>query len=378
MDKLNVVVLTKEIDLRVQIKNKVASDDIVIAGYSDYSDAAKLKILGMFPDVVICAVTGEVSDEIFEFIQELLIDVHGCVVVLMTDSMSVELVSTAAQYGVRSVLPIDISPDDFETSIRKVHFLEQQRLMDTNVSKRVRSQVISFFSGKGGTGKTTISANVASMLAKKGKRVLIIDNDLQFGDICLILDLEPKDTIVELVQDRKGITIENIDGFLMVHNTGVSVLCAPKSPEAAEYVKSEHIEKIIDTVRPYYEYIILDLPPSFNDVSITALENSDQILLVYNMDILSLKNAKVCISILEQLQQKEKVKIVINKNINGLIKVKDFEKMFEMPVFSLIPYDGKSATLSVNKGQPLVVSLPRSEISKNIEILTSKILNNKE
>lgn len=377
MEKLNVVVLTSDIDLRIHIKNRIVCDDIVIAGYSDFSEAAKLKILGMFPDVVLCAVNGKVGDDIFQFVQNMLCDVHGCVVVLMTDSMDVELASTAAQFGIRRVVPIDISSDELEECLRKVYFLEQQRLLDTNISKRVRSKVIGFFGGKGGTGKTTVAANVASMLSKKGKRVILIDCDLQFGDIGLVMDLEPKDTIVELVQDRNGITIENINSFTMLHNTGVSVLCGPKSPEYAEYVKPEHIEKIVDTMRPYYEYIVIDLPPAFNDVSIAALENCDQIVLIYNMDILSLKNAKVCISILDQLQQKDKVNIVINKSMNGLIKAKDFEKMFEMPIYGQLPYDAKSATLSVNKGQPLVIALPRCEISKGIDALSDKIMKDK-
>lgn len=375
MDKLNVVVLTSDIDLRIYIKNRIIADDIVIAGYSDFSDAAKLKVLGMFPDIVLCAATGSVGDDIFQFIQNLLCDIHGCVVVLMTDSIDVKLASTAAQFGIRGVIPLDISSEELEENLRRVYFLEQQRLLDTNVSKRVRSKSIGFFGGKGGTGKTTVAANVASLLAKKGKRVMLVDCDLQFGDISLAMDLEPKDTIVELVQDRNGITIENINSFSMIHNTGASVLCGPKSPEYAEYVKPEHIEKIVDTMRPYYEYIILDLPPAFSDVSISALENCDQIILVYNMDILSLKNAKVCVSILDQLQFKEKVKIVINKSMNGLIKAKDFEKMFEMPIFAQLPYDAKSATLSVNKGQPLVISLPRSEISKCLDSLTNKIIH---
>ena len=75
------------------------------------------------------------------------------------------------------------------------------------------------------------------------------------------MDIEPKDTIVELVQDRNGVTIENINSFSIVHNTGVTVLCGPDSPEFAEYITGEDIERIIDIARPYFEYIIVDLPP---------------------------------------------------------------------------------------------------------------------
>jgi pilus assembly protein CpaE len=197
---------------------------------------------------------------------------------------------------------------------------------------------------------------------------------LQFGDVNLLLDLEPKDTIVELVQERGGITIDNIKAFSMVHSSGVSVLCAPKSAEFAELVSARHVETIIDVLRPYYDFIILDLPPAFNDVSIAAVENCDELMLIYNLDILSLKNAKVCLTILDQIQQREKAQFIINKNINSLIKVKDFEAMFETPVFATISNDVKSANICLNKGQPIVVSMPRTPMAKEIVGLAQKIL----
>ena len=133
---------------------------------------------------------------------------------------------------------------------------------------------------------------------------MLLDLDLQFGDISMALDLETKNSIVDLVQDRGGITIENINGFAVEHSTGMSVLCAPKSPEFADFVSPAHIEKIIDIMRPYYEYIIIDLPASFGETTITACENCEEIYLVYNNEILSLRNARVCYNILEQLNKK--------------------------------------------------------------------------
>jgi|LSQX01.1.fsa_nt_gb pilus assembly protein CpaE len=374
MDKLNIVVLSEDIDLRIHVKNHLLGDDIVISGYSDFDSAGKLKTVNLFPDVVIGAVKGEVPDKIFDFVQQLLINAHNCVVVLVNDNINVELVNKAAQFGIRAVLSFDDTPEEFENNIKNIVSLEIQRTIDTNEGKKVRSKVLGFFGGKGGTGKTTISVNIASVFAKMGKRVILVDLDLQFGDVALALDLEPKDTIVELVQDRGGISIENINSFSMVHSTGMNVLCAPKSPEFAEFVSGENIETIIDVLRPYYEYIILDLPPAFNDVSIAAVENSDEIYLVYNMDILSLKNAKTSINVLEQLQQRDKTRLIINKNSKGLIKVRDFEKMLDMEVIALISTDAKMAIASVNKGMPVMIAQPRSEIARDIQRFADRLL----
>jgi pilus assembly protein CpaE len=204
--------------------------------------------------------------------------------------------------------------------------------------------------------------------------VMLIDCDLQFGDVNLLLDLEPKDTIVELVQERGGISIENIRSFSMVHSSGVNVLCAPKSAEFAELISPRHIETIVDVLRPYYDYIILDLAPTFNDVTIAAIENSDELMLVYNVDILSLKNAKVCLQILEQIQQREKAKLIVNKNVKSMIKIRDFENMFEETVFATITNDIKTANDCLNKGQPIVIALPRSTMAKEIMALAQKII----
>ncbi len=373
MEKLNVVVLSEDIDLRVHLKNLLTSDEIAICGYSECSEAGKLKIQGLFPDAVLCAVKGPVPKSVFDFVQDLLSNIHNCVVILANDAIDVELVNSAAVVGIKKVVPIDLPPEDLRNTIHEVYTLEVQRTLDSNASRKVRSKVIGFFGGKGGTGKTTLAVNVAAAIARSGRKCILVDLDLQFGDVTLVLDIASKDTIVDLVQDRFGISIENVNSFAAVHSTGLNVISAPKSPEFAEYIHPEHIEKLVDTLRPYFEYIIIDFPPAFTDCSIIAAENCDEILLIYNMEIMSLRNAKSTISVLDQLHQKEKIRIVINKNTKGLIKEKDFAKMFDMPIYATVISDTKSAISSVNKGQPIIVAEPRAQITHEIMELAKKL-----
>lgn len=375
MERINLLVLSDDLDLRIEIKNLINDETFAISGYSGFSAEGKTKIINKFPEVVLCAVRGEVPDSVFAFVQDLLAAVRGTIVVLANDNISVELVNKAAQYGIRKVLPIDgIGIDEFSENIGTVYKLEQQRILDTNEGKKVRCKALGFFGGKGGTGKTTIAIGVAAQLAKAGKRVMLLDLDLQFGDISMALDLETKNSIVDLVQDRGGITIENINGFAVEHSTGMSVLCAPKSPEFADFVSPAHIEKIIDIMRPYYEYIIIDLPASFGETTITACENCEEIYLVYNNEILSLRNARVCYNILEQLHQREKVRFILNKVEKGLVKIEDFEEMFQTKMFAAVPADYQAALSSVNKGMAVTVAQPKSEISKGIAEITDKII----
>ncbi len=375
MERINLLVLSDDLDLRIEIKNLINDETFAISGYSGFSAEGKTKIINKFPEVVLCAVRGEIPDSVFAFVQDLLTAVRGTIVVLANDSISVELVNKAAQYGIRKVLPIDgIGIDEFSENIGTVYKLEQQRILDTNEGKKVRCKALGFFGGKGGTGKTTIAIGVAAQLAKAGKRVMLLDLDLQFGDVSMALDLDTKNSIVDLVQDRGGITIENINGFAVEHSTGMSVLCAPKSPEFADFVSPAHIEKIIDIMRPYYEYIIIDLPASFNETTITACENCEEIHLVYNNEILSLRNARVCYNILEQLHQREKIRFILNKVEKGLVKIEDFEEMFQTKMFATVPADYSAVLTSINKGMAVTVAQPKSEISKGISEITDKII----
>ena len=375
MEKINAVILTDDLDLRIEIKNLLLDTEFAISGYSGFGAEAKTKIINLFPEIVLCAVRGEADENVFSFVQDLLSTVHGTMVVLASDNITVGLVNKAAGYGIRKVIPFtDISAEDFSAELQKVFELERQRSLDTNEGKKIRCKVLGFFSGKGGTGKTTVAVNTAVALARAGKRVMLVDLDLQFGDAAISLDSDFKYSIVDLVQDRGGITIENINSFAMDHSSGMRVLCAPKSSEFAEYVQTAHIEKIIDIMRPYYEYVILDMAASFSDTTITACENCGEIFMIYNTDILSLKNAKMCYDILDQLHQKDKLQFIINKYEKGLIKPADFSKMFDTEIYYVVPYDGKAAITSVNKGMPAVVSQPRSSLANALKHLADKII----
>ncbi len=376
MEKINLLVLSDDIDLRIEIKDLVADEMFAISGYSGFTAEGKTKTVNKFPEIVLCAVRGNVNDSVFGFVQDLLTVARGTIAILVNDKIDVELVNKAAQYGIRKVLPFEgIDAEEFSKNIETVYTLEKQRVLDTNEERRVRCKAIGFFGGKGGTGKTTLAVGIAAQLARAGKRVMLMDLDLQFGDVVMALDIDTKHSIVDLVQDRGGITIENINNFSVEHSTGMSVLCAPKSSEYADFVSAAHIERIIDIMRPYYEYLIIDLPSSFNDTTITACENCEEIFLVYNNEILSLNNAKVCYTILDQLHQRDKIRIVLNKTEKSLINTADFEEMFMIPVFADIPADYSAALMSINKGQAITVAQPKSSASKAISDMADKIIS---
>lgn len=376
INKIKVVVVSDDVDYRMKVKHLSECDDIEVSGYSEYNDNALLKISGLHPDVVIFGYAKNEKTR-FDIAQEVYIKLKGCTFIMMNEVVDVPFMQKAMQVGIRLVFPDSVARMDLRAAIRDGVEFERKRFVGEK-QKATDCRVFSFFSGKGGVGKTTVSVNVALGLQMKGAKVLIIDGDLQFGDVNLHLDLEPKDTISELVQERDMAQAEIIRNFITIHRSGLGVLCAPKSPEYAEYVTGKHMEIIISAMRPYYDYIIIDLPNALNDIAISCAENSEKLFIVCAQEISSLKNAKMCVNVLDSLQLKDKAQLVISRAFDkSMIKVKDFESVLNMKVAHIIPDDSKNMLACLNKGTP-VISMGRTpsevEFKKFCEDIKNKLV----
>lgn len=379
-DLINIVVCAEQTEIKVNIKNKIDPEKLEIIGYTEFSDEAKTRILGYSPDVVIFAAeSADIDEKFFSFIEDMELASNGCSPVIMTDDVTVALVNSAARYGVRQVMDLEISGRELTENLEGVLSSERKLSKKINVERKTRSHVYSFFSGKGGVGKTTVSTNLAVNLASRGKKTLLIDLDLQFGDADMALDLNPTETIVDVVRDSLGISIDNLTNCAVTHASGLSVLASPSSPELAEYVQANHVKQIIDTARNYYEYIILDCGCNLTDPVITALESSDTIFMVNDVNILSLKRAKLCQNVLFQINQGDKIKLIINKNTKkNNVKIADYESILNMDAYAIFSSDLKTINDSLNSGQPAISYKPRAAFSKELDAFAEKIIMERE
>ncbi|MGN1123165.1 MAG: CpaE family protein [Eubacterium sp.] len=381
MAKINIVVCSEQTEYKVAIKNKVEStEEFEIIGYSDFNPGAATRLKGFVPDIAAFALDSDSIDEEFlEYVDSLNVSSFGCSSIILTDNITVDLVNSAAQHGIRQVMPLGVGAEEFRKNVAKIVANERRYNQTTTASKRERSRVYSFFSGKGGVGKTTICTNTAVCLASMGKKTILIDLDLQFGDADMALDITPNETIVDLARDSNGISIDNLTSCCTTHSSGLSVLASPTSPELAEYIQSNHTKAIIDVARNYFEYVIIDCGCSLVDPVITALESSDDIFMVNDVNILSLKRAKLCQNVLTQINQQDKIKVVINKNVKkNNIKISDFENLLGLDVFAVISSDLKTVNTSLNNGQPLVSFKPRAPIAKEIKSFAEKLILERE
>lgn len=245
-------------------------------------------------------------------------------------------------------------------------------------------KVISIFSTKGGVGKTVIAVNLALALAKyKQGKVCIIDLDLQFGDVAILMNIIPKATIADMAReiDRYGEIDDNfVETFLFNYNGQLKVLPAPFRPEEGEYVKGEHINKILKVLRSKFDYIVIDVPKYLHDTALVALEASDEIFLILEMDVPTIKNGKLCTNIMKSLNYSaDKVKIILNRADTRFgITPKDVEEVFDFPVVCQLPSDGNLVLPSVNNGKPFVSEKPGAPISRKFYELVEKIISGTE
>lgn len=379
MEKVNVVILAEEVQYRVKVKNKITSEDVAIVGYSDFKEESKLKIEGYFPDVIVCALdSSDIDEDFYKFIQSVQFQNSGTAVVIMTDKVSISLVNEAAKRGIRQVFDFSVDAEEFTAALGEVNEIEQRLMGQLKIEKRVRAKVIAFYGVKGGVGTTSIVTNVAAALASRGKKVILLDFDLQYGDSNLFLDVESKDTIVELARDPEGISIEKVNAAAATHSTGFSILCPPKTPEYADYITPEHTRKIIENVRPYFEYILIDMGTNFAETTLVALENCDEIQVITNLNVPCLKGTKAVMNVLDTLRVADKAKLVITKNRSSLIKIKDFENLMLRKAYATITSDRNISDNAMNSGNPVVLNSPRSAIAKDYNKYVDQIVADKD
>ena len=373
--KIKVLLISKMDQTLKAMRSMINGGEIMVVGESAGGATALDNIETLSPDIVIMTL-GAGDHDVLNLTERITLNRPSSRVILLTECLDVDILQSSMKAGARYVIKFPESAKEFSEYIKKVFQEEAVRRESLSEKQNLTwlSQVITVFGAKGGLGKTTLAANLAVKLAEKGKKVALIDLDLQFGDISVFLDLEPADTISELVQEYTSPNIDFVRSYMTVHSSGVHILCAPKSPEYAELISSLKVRSILSLLRSYYDFVIIDTPPSFNDVTITAIESSSVILFLSGLDISVLKNSRISLSLLKSLQQTDKIRLIINKAADASsITVKDVGKLIDCPIWAKIPSDFKLAVTSLNRGIPFVIGSPNSELSRSVSAIADQL-----
>lgn len=358
--------------------------DMMVVGEAADGEEAIRETEKLNPDILLMDINMPVMDGITAT-EKISLKYPKTAIIIVSVQGEQEYLKKSMVAGAREYMVKPFSSDELVNTIRRVYDFEQKRriqLAEPAVVKQLQSdpQIVAVFSTKGGVGKTTIAVNLAVSLAEATrKRVVIVDLDLQFGDVAIMLNVIPKRTITELIQDLNQMDADLLEGYLVTHPTGVKVLPCPTRPEYAELITGSHIEKILGILKQNYDYIVIDTAPFFNETILSALDLSHQILLIAALDLPTIKNVKLGLEVMDSLHLKGKARLVLNRSSDDIgIKCEDMEENLGLKVKAHIPSDGRTVISSVNKGSPFVISNPNTKVSAGIKELAGMIMPGEE
>lgn len=299
--------------------------------------------------------------------------------IAVAEQVTSGLLRSAMRAGISEVIEAPLTEQKVEDAITQFanDVLKRRTTAPPPVStdKKEEGQVIVVMSAKGGSGKTVTATNLAVLLTRfPGKKVALVDADLQFGDVCLVLQLEPRFTLVNAAHELHHLDGVLLDSLLTDHPTGLKVMAAPLEPAFADDISTESLMTVVNLLREKYDYVVVDTASMLDELLLSLLERADVIMQVVDMDLPSVKNAKLALETLRLLKfPTSKVKLILNRsNAKARLDEKEIEGALKMSIAASIPSDAAVAA-SMNEGNPVVESAPKSKVAKGFEAVAELV-----
>ena len=237
-----------------------------------------------------------------------------------------------------------------------------------------RGRTVTVFSGKGGVGKSTIATNLGVALFQAGARTCLVDLDLSFGDVAVMLGLLPLRTLTDAVPMAANLDAAGAAALVTPHSSGLHVILAPAEPRGAEYVTADLVGRLLPLLTGLYDVVLVDTPPAFTEDVLAALDASDELVLVTIPEVPSIKNLKLTLQTLNLLgHPAEHRRIVLNRTDPHLeITTADVAAMIGAAVDVEVPAD-RAVPVSINRGVPIVLDQPKHPVSGAIRELAAAV-----
>jgi pilus assembly protein CpaE len=348
------------------------------------------------PDVVLMDINMPDMDGIAAT-EHLASEVPSAAVVMMSVQGEADYLRRSMLAGAREFLVKPFSSDELTSSIRQVYTRERDKQSRIAVqpgatpaaggpaksagderSSSEPGRIVAVFGPKGGVGRTTLAVNLAVAAATElGQRTCLVDASFQFGDVGVLLNLNPKNkSIADLIPElESGGDIDSIDTFVINHSAGIRVLLAPPSPEMAELVTPAATKRMLEALRETHDLVVVDCMSSFNDTTLAILDLADTVLTMLSLEITSIKNIRLFLEVAEQLGYgADKIRLVLNRADSSLgIRVADVEHSIGRRVDHTIVSDGRSVVYALNRGVPFFLSNREAQVSQDVLRLASAV-----
>lgn len=292
----------------------------------------------------------------------------GLGVVLLRRRLDTAILTQALRSGVREVVNVEELTTVSEACTRSRGVTRQVRGIVPGQPDEGQGHVVTVFAAKGGCGKTTMATNLAAAAAAGGaRRVCLLDLDLAFGDVAIVMQLFPARTIADAVGLSSALDESAVRSIVTPHSAGLDAIVAPLEPGTAEGIPASVVSELLRVLRTMYDLVVIDTPPAFTDHVLAAFDNSDLYVLLATLDVPALKNLKLTLETLDLLgYPRSKWRLALNRADSKVgLSLSDVEKTLKAQIAVKVP-SSRDVSASVNRGVPLVLDDPRHPVSEAI------------
>ncbi|MGD8860482.1 MAG: AAA family ATPase [Myxococcales bacterium] len=294
--------------------------------------------------------------------------VDGCAPIVVSRARNPDNILVAMRAGARDFAYLEEGGDDVRRSVLELAAIRE------SVRPGPRGEVITFFSAKGGSGSTTIASNLAGSLATQKNedgaplKVILLDFDLEMGDVLVFLDMAARFSYQELLANMHRLDADLLDSSLAKHASGIHVMSQTDYLEEGRELSAEQAGSVIDYLAGFFDFVVIDGLRDFRDVAITALDRADHVVLTMTQDIPALKNANRCLRLFRRLgYEGDKVKLVLNRyRRSGQLNPESIADALGRSVIATVANDFPTAIRAVNEGRLVINAAPNTRLAKDI------------
>jgi pilus assembly protein CpaE len=365
---ITLVVLSTGLDNFKEIRRALSAEKRVqlLAGGNDIEQLHE-EIMKLKPAAAIITL-GSNAEQAIKFIERLNTESPQTAVISAAQDASPDLMLRSLRAGAREFLRIPISADELRTVLDRISEFCTKHVD----APRKKGRMIAVFSSKGGCGTSFIATNLAACTAG---RSILVDLNLQAGDLPLFLGIDPKYSIADMVEKRSRLDDELIASLVAPYSSHLALLAAPREADSADEIEPQHIFEVLQRLRESYDYVVLDPQHTFDSITLAALDQSDEIVLILTLDIPAIRSTQRALEIFDRLgYPRQKVKIVVNRWSKQIdLDLRQVEKFLGEPVIGFVPSDYQTAVNSINLGEPLVQSDASSKIAVEIRRIATTL-----
>src|SRR5947209_5146240 len=366
--QLTFVILSSGLDSLRELRGALAtSDDTRLLAAGDDTEQMLPEVERLRPSAAIVTL-GQEPEQALKFVERVAAVSPSTAIICASRDASPDVIVRALRAGARDFLRLPVSPSEFQTVLaRTAEFCHVQP-----AAPKKQGRAVAVFSSKGGCGTSFIATNLAASL--KGPTVLV-DLNLQAGDLTLFLGIEPKYSIADLVENREQADDAMLKSYLAPHSANLSLLAAPREADAADDIEAEHVFSVIQILRERFDFVVIDPQHTFDSITLAALDQVDEILMVLTLDIPAIRSAQRALAIFDRLgYPRHKVHIVVNRWSKQIdLDLRQVERYLGESVTGFITSDYRAVVNSINLGQPLVESEPTSRIAGEIRQIAATV-----